>query len=230
MKQNGKFGALLLVAAALVWGFGFVSQDVASRHMGAFTQSSVRMALAGFALLLVITVRKLYQKKKGIWVPATKAQRRRLLLIGGECGLLLGIATMMQQLGIANNETSPGKDAFITALYIVFVPVIGLILGRRARPHVYLCVVVALGGLWLLCMGGASISVGDAQVMACSVLFAIYITVLGQFADRCDGFQLCMVQFFTVSLISAVPMLLFERPQLSQLLAASGALLYSGVV
>lgn len=230
MKQNSKFGALLLVVAALVWGFGFVSQDIASRHMGAFTQSSVRMAMAGLALFLVVTVRRVYQKKKGVWVAATKEQTRRQLLVGVGCGVLLGAATMMQQLGIANNDTSPGKDAFITALYIVFVPVLGLALGRRARPHVYLCVGVALVGLWLLCMGGATISVGDAQVMVCSLLFAIYITVLGQFADRCDGFQLCMIQFFTVSLVSAIPMLLFEDPQLSQLLAAPGALFYSGVV
>ncbi len=230
MKQNSKFGALFLVAAALVWGFGFVSQDIASQHMGAFTQSSVRMALAGLALFLVVTVRTLYQKKKGVWVRATGEQNRRLLLVGVGCGVLLGLATMMQQLGIANNETSPGKDAFITALYIVFVPVIGLALGRRARPHVYLCVGVALVGLWLLCMGGAALSLGDVQVIACSVLFAVYITVLGQFADKCDGFRLCMIQFFTVSLVSAVPMLLFEDPQISQLLAAAGALFYSGVV
>ncbi len=231
MEKKGHWsGAVCLFGAALAWGLGFVSQDLGMNYMGAFTMQAARMTLAGLSLLCVMLVRGIFRKRRGIAVRRSAAEWRAAILGGLCCGAVLSIASSLQQLGIANNDTSPGKDAFITVLYIVIVPLIGLFLGRRSRPHVYVCVVGAMVGLWLLCMSGSSLSLGDAQVMGCAVVFAAHIVVLSRFADKCDGFLLSAIQFFTVAACSFVLMLILEEPSLDGIRAGFGAILYSGVV
>lgn len=229
-KNKPLLGSLLLLLAAAVWGFGFVAQDLGTEHVRPLTFQSSRVLLAALTLAAVWLIRDLIRRKKGTYVPVSPEEKKQLLIGGLVCGAILCAASTLQQFGITNNETSPGKDAFITALYIVFVPVIGLFLGKRAKWHVYLCVLVALFGLWLLCMSGSSLSVGDVQVMCCSVVFACYITVVGHFSPRVDGIRLSCLQFFTVFLLCIGPALLLERPQWSEILAAGPAILYSGVV
>ena len=144
------FGAGCLLVTALIWGIAFVAQDKAAVWVDGFTFQATRSLLAAVVLLCVQAGRSLARRKqnKGAHAPAesgilqedkaTRVRARRWLLLGGiGCGVLLCAASGLQQFGIANNTASPGKDAFITALYIVFVPVLGLFLGRRAQPHVY---------------------------------------------------------------------------------------------
>ena len=189
---------LLLFLAALIWGASFVAQDEGAAIVEPYTYQAVRTLLGALALLAVCGVRILVQKKRGTYRPTPPAERKNLLLGGTVCGLLLCLATVLQQFGIANNVTSPGKDAFITAFYIVFVPVLSLFLGKRAPWHIYPCVAVALGGLWLLCMGGSTLSVGDMQLILCSMVFAVHILAAGHFAPITDGLWLSAIQF-TVS-------------------------------
>lgn len=229
MKNNRLTGPLLLLGAAVVWGFGFVAQDLGAVHVGGFTFQASRTALAALVLLLIVLVRDAWQRKKGTFVPMTKRDKGQLLLGGVLCGSVLCAATAFQQFGIANNMTSPGKDAFITALYIVMVPLFGLFLGRRARWHVYVCVVFAVVGLWLLCMSGSSLSLGDVQVICSAAIFAVHILLLDYFAPRVDGLKLSFVQFSTVAIFSAILMLIFEQPRMESIMAASGAILYAGL-
>ena len=230
MKQQKWAGAACLLVAAAVWGFGFVAQDLGANHVGAFTFQAARTLLAALALLLLWVVRDLWRRKKGTYRPMDRRELRFLLIGGAVCGTILATAAGLQQLGIGNNVTSPGKDAFITALYIVLVPVLSLPFGKRARPHVYLCVVAALIGLWLLCMGGSSLTLGDVQVIACSLVFACHIIAVDLFIPHVDGLRLSCLQFFVNFLLSGALMLIFEQPTAAGLSAAGGAILYSGLV
>jgi drug/metabolite transporter (DMT)-like permease len=181
-------------------------------------------------LLIACGVRTLAQKKRGSYRAATLSERKTLLVGGVVCGLVLCLATVLQQFGIENNVTSPGKDAFITAFYIVFVPILSLFLGKRAPWHIYPCVAVAVGDLWLLCMGGSTLSVGDLQLILCSVVFAVHILVVGHFAPLTDGLWLSAIQFTVSGLICAVLMFIFENPSLPVILDAWMPIAYSGLL
>lgn len=229
-RRNKTAGALCLFGAALVWGFGFVAQDLGARHVQGFTFQTTRNLLATLLLLVIVLVRDLYRKRKGIYVPATQ-EEKKCLLTGGVCsGLALCLASALQQFGIANNVTSPGKDAFITAMYIVLVPLLALLLGKRSAWHVYVSVAAAFVGLWLLCMSGSALTLGDAQVMCSSLVYAVQILILDHFAPRSDGFKLACIQFAVVTVISGVLMLILEEPSASAILDASGAILYAGLL
>lgn len=229
MDRKKWMGPALLFLAAFIWGTSFVAQDVGAAYVDGFTYQAARNFLGAFVLLIVCLVRDGVCKRQGTYTPPTAQSRRYLLLGGLGCGCLLCVATVLQQFGIANNVTSPGKDAFITALYIVFVPVIGLFLKKWAQPHVYVCVVVALVGLWMLCMGGSGITTGDILVILCSVAFAFHITLVDHVAPHVDGVKLSCVQFFVAAVISAVGMLIFEQPRMADLIAAWFPIFYSGV-
>jgi len=155
---------------------------------------------------------------------------RPLILGGVLCGAILTAACVLQQAGIGNNETSPGKDAFVSALYMVIVPIFALFLGKRSPLPVYLCTVVAVFGLWLLCMGsGTALSVGDVQVIACAFVFAAHILAVDRVAPYVDGIRLSAVQFLTSGVLSGVFMLIFETPTWKGILAALLPLLFAGI-
>ena len=230
MKRKKIIGIIFLFLAALFWGIAFVAQDKAAAHIDTFTFQAVRCIIGSAALVPVFLMRDVLAKKNGTYQAPTKQSRKLLVLGGIGCGVIVGIAMLFQQLGISNNVTSPGKDAFITALYIVFVPVLSLALGKCSQPHVYACVAVALGGLWLLCMNGSQITVGDLQGIACSLLFSIHIISLGFIAPRVDGVRLSSLQFLVAGVISAVAMLFLGEPSWSGIVAAIGPILYAGVI
>ena len=227
-KQLG--GALCLLLAAIVWGFGFVAQDMGAEHVAGFTFQACRTLLAALALLLLWLVRDGIKRKRGTYVPMTKEEKKYLLIGGPVCGAILCAASGLQQLGIANNTGSPGKEAFITALYIVLVPLLSLVFGKRVKPHIYVCVGVALGGLWLLCMSGSALTTGDIQVIICSLIFACHITAVDYFSPHVDGVRLSCIQFFTNCVLSSILMLILEEPTMAGIGAAKLAILYSGVV
>ena len=229
MDKRKLIGPVLLFLAALLWGCSFVAQDVGAATVEGFTYQATRNLLGALVLLFICLGKAAWQKKKGIYQPLAPKNKKYLWIGGILCGVVLSVAANLQQFGIAQNVTSPGKDAFITALYIVFVPIFALFLGRRAQPHVYLCVITALVGLWMLCMGGQGITSGDILVICCSVVFAVHITVVDVVIPHVDGVALSCIQFFTASLISAVGMLIFEEPDIGTILAAWLPIVYSGV-
>lgn len=230
MEKKKLGGALCLFLAAVVWGFGFVAQDMGAEHVGGFTFQACRTLLAALALLALWLVRDLWRRKKGTYVPISHKEKKYLLLGGLACGTILCVATCLQQLGIANNEGSPGKEAFITALYIVIVPLITLAFGKRVKWHIYLCVGVALFGLWMLCMSGSALTTGDIQVICCAFVFSWHIIAVDFFIPHVDGVRLSCIQFFVTCLGATVMMFVFEEPQWGDISAAGPAILYSGVM
>ena len=230
MDKKKLGGVLCLFSAAVVWGFGFVAQDMGADHVGGFTFQACRTLLAAVCLLALWIGRDLYKHKKGTYVPMTREEKKYLMIGGLTCGVILCTATCLQQLGIGNNTGSPGKEAFITALYIVIVPILSLAFGKRAKWHVYLCTLVALFGLWMLCMSGSALTTGDIQVICCAFVFSCHIIAVEFFIPHVDGLRLSCIQFFTTCVGATVMMFIFDEPAWSGISAASLAILYSGVM
>ena len=159
------------------------------------------------------------------------ASDRKTLILGGVCcGLALGVASCLQQLGI--QYTTVGKAGFITALYIVIVPILGLFFHKKVGVKLWVSVVVAVFGLYLLCMSGSlTLQKGDFLVLLCAVAFSVHIMVIDYFSPKVDGVKMSCIQFFVAGLLSAVAMLAAEGvPALQDLLVSWGPILYAGAL
>ena len=216
--------ALLLLLAALIWGSTFVAQSVGSESVGAFTFVSSRSFLAGFALLPLSLIRARNEKKQGV-----KTSPRTLCLGGALCGIAFVVASTLQQFGVG--MTTVGKAGFLTALYIVIVPVLGIFVKKRVPWHLWCGVGIAVLGMYFLCITEQlTIARGDLLVFLCAVVFSLHILLIDHFSPKVDGVQLSCVQFFVAGGLSIVPMILIERPSVEALLAAAGPILYAGLL
>lgn len=218
-----KKGSFLLLLTAFIWGMAFVAQSVAMDAIGPWTFNCTRSLIAGVTLLVLMPF-----FKKNSQDPVSSD--RRMLIKGGiACGVCLGAASMFQQAGIMT--TSVGKAGFITALYVVFVPVISAFLGRKMEKKIWLCTLLAVAGLYFLCMTESlSLQQGDMLVLICAVLFAVHILCIDHFTPYTDGIRMSCIQFFTAGILCMIGMLIFEKPQLSDLLHAAGPILYAGIL
>ena len=237
MKSSSKaLGSVLLLIAAFLWGSAFVAQ----RHggvIGAFTFNMVRSFIGCAALLIGIAVRDGIRRARGTYRPMTATQKKRVLLGGVVCGTVLGCASLFQQVGLG--DTSTGNAGFITALYILIVPLLGLFSRKRVGLPVWLCIGVALVGLFLLSVdveNGFSVVPGDALVLVCAFIFSLHILVVDRFSPEVDGVWLSCVQFFTAGIVSLVGLLcigipvLHETPSFAGVVSAAFPLLYTGVL
>ena len=223
--------ACMLILTAFIWGTAFVAQSVGMDHLGPFTFNGVRNLIGGAALLPCIFFlerwnRKDQKKESGQEVPGT---RKDLITGGIACGLLLFAASSLQQIGLV--YTSAGKAGFITAFYIVIVPVLGIFLHQKAGWTIWAAVAAALAGLYLLCItDGFSVNIGDFYVLLCALLFSLHILVIDHFAPKVDGVKMSCIQFFVCGIVSLVPMFLWEEPRIEGLLLSWFPLLYAGVL
>ncbi|NLZ16524.1 MAG: DMT family transporter [Desulfobulbaceae bacterium] len=212
----------ILLFVAVIWGFGFVAQRLGMDHLGPFTFNGIRFILGGLCLLpLAMRSRRTQQMPAHRVVsPAT----------AGICaGILLFIAASLQQVGLV--YTSAGKAGFITGIYVVFVPLIGLLLGKNSTPGTWLGVVLAISGLYLLSIQGAfRLNVGDALELAGALFWALHVVALAYFSPRTSPVRLAMVQFYVCGLCSLVIAALFEPISLQSIGAAYQALLYSSIL
>lgn len=214
---------LILLFGAFVWGVAFVAQRQGS-IIGPFTLLSARSLLGGVALLPVIGMQSLFGTKK-----KTTAVTKTLWKGGILCGIALAVASALQQIGIA--DTSAGKAGFITALYIVIVPIIGIFFKRKASFPVWIGVAIATAGMYFLCVeGGFSVSKGDYLLLGCALCFSIQIMLVDHFAPKVDGVKLACIQFLTCGVVSLVPALIFEHPTIAVLQSAWMPILYLGLV
>ncbi|HJB22159.1 MAG TPA: DMT family transporter [Candidatus Fournierella merdavium] len=216
----------MLVLTALIWGAAFVAQSVGNEYVGPFTFNSVRSLLGGAVLLPLIPLlgRLSGNRREG----DTPSDQKNLWVGGVLCGVILGLASSLQQWAL--QYAGVGKAGFITALYIVIVPVLGVFFHRRPGAKVWLAVAVALAGLYLLCWsGGSALGPGEWLLFGCSALFSIHILVIDHFSPLVDGVKLSCVQFFVAGVFCAVPSLLFEAPTLAGVLAAGWPIVYAGV-
>lgn len=214
--------------AAFIWGTAFVAQSVSTDFMGPFTFNAARSVVA-FAVLLVIRAVFAKLRPGPELTPAQKKKSRRDLALGGLCcGTLLAAASNLQQLGLGG--TSAGKAGFITALYVVLVPVFGVFLKKRAPLQVWVSVAIAVAGLYLLCIKeDFGIEPSDVYVLLCAVIFALHILCVDHFVKTVDGISLSCAQFLTVAVLSGAGMLAFETPSWSGVVRCVWPLLYVGV-
>ena len=227
--------SLFLLLAAVIWGIAFVAQSVGMDYVGGFTFNAVR-SLIGSAVLVPLILIPGQKNSDNSEISEAAAstpsgiQKRKDLIIGGiSCGICLCLASNFQQFGI--KYTTVGKAGFITACYIVIVPIIGLFLGKKCSKFIWAAVAMALIGLYLLCItDGFSIGKGDLLVLVCAFLFSIHILVIDHFSPKADGVKLSCIQFLTCGILSAIPDLILEHPQVSSILAAWQPILYAGVM
>lgn len=230
MKKQQIRNSILLLLAACIWGVAFVAQSVAMDHIGPYTFSCIRFLLGGIVLLPVIGIFSVSGKGRSVKAEGSVWKRNRLLIIGGICcGIALCVASNLQQIGIIT--TSAGKAGFITAFYIVFVPIVNLFFGKKSSLLIWLSVALALVGLYLLCITESfSINQGDVYLLLCAIVFSAHILIIDHFSPLVDGVKMSCIQFFVAGILSAIPMLLYENPSFAQLKAASVSILYAGIM
>lgn len=235
MKLHKSARAGLLGLAALIWGTAFVAQSMGMDHLGPCAFNGARSFVGAMALLPVIAVGDRLRRHAAPEEAAAASWKNPALLLGGLlCGLFLGAASLLQQAGL--QSTTAGKAGFLTSLYIVFVPVLGLFLGRRGGKKLWLAVALALGGAYLLSVAGGledggGIGRGDGLVLASAALFSFHILVIDRFSPRVDGVKLSCLQFFVAGLVSTLLALTLEGGfYWEDLLASWGPLLYTGIL
>ena len=219
---------LLLLLTAMIWGAAFVAQSVSMDYVGPFTFLCSRSILGGVVLLPVIAVMEKGKRKK----EEAKPENRKLLLLGGICcGIMLFIGSALQQIGI--QYTTAGKAGFITAMYMVLVPICGLFFGRKPGGKTWGAVVVALVGMYLLCLYGSGIqnlSKGDLLEMLCALGFTAHILVIDHFSPKVDGVKMSCIQFFVCGILAGIFMLMLETPSWESICNAAMPILYAGIL
>ncbi|MBQ6932611.1 MAG: DMT family transporter [Clostridia bacterium] len=223
-------GNIALLLAAFIWGTSFVAQSVGMESVEAFTFNGIRMFLGCAALLPLIVFMQIRKRKNDTRTEAEKKKQAAVQLKSGViCGVILYCASSFQQ--FAFNYSTPGKIGFITALYMLLVPVFGLALKQRPRLFVWFAVLMGCVGAYLLCVDAEmTIGKGELLTLACAVFYAIHILYIDSVVDKVDGVLLSFTQFFVVGVISAVCMLIFETPQAENIQAAMVPMLYSGIM
>lgn len=226
------WGSAGLIIATLIWGSAFAAQRSAMEYMSPYAFTAMRCIIGVLALALVTMSLDLFELKRvSLWGRAeTKTERRRLLTGGILCGLALTPAMLAQQIGIC--DTSAGKSGFLTALYIIIVPLLGIFFKRRTTWWLWGAVLLALGGSFLLCYvpGQMGLGRGDLMVLVCSFLYSIHIIIIDDFAAKTDCVRLSLIQFLTAFIISGVVSLFIDNAwSLSGIRDSIWFLIYCGV-
>ncbi len=221
-------GNLMLLLTAVIWGISFVAQKSGGDGLGAWTCNGVRSLIgAGGIALAILLLDKLGFSRK----PAAGAERKLLWKAGGMCGMAMFAATNLQQIGMRDPAVSEGKAAFVTALYIVLVPVLGVFMHKRATLFNWIGVVVAVVGLYMLCaMGETGFGWSDVLLLLCALMFAVQIMLVDRFGPQVDGVRLSCIQFLVVGILNLPLMFIFENPTLGGLYNHIGDLLYLGIM
>lgn len=219
--------SILPLFTALIWGTAFVMQDICAEKIPAMTFNTLRFFIAIAFLICVSGVRFLIRRGRGRAFEAKdKAYRRTMLKAAVPIGIALGLASILQQTGMQLG-TDAGKSGFITALYIVLVPIGGVFLKKRVRPIFIIGIALALAGLYLLCIKGSfSLALGDLLTLLCAVCFTVQILLIDRFGAALDPIDLCCGEFTVAGLVSLVGMLIFEKPDLSAVGGVIWPLLY----
>ena len=229
-KQSVRHSCMLLLAA-LVWGVAFVAQSEGLNYVETFTFNTCRFILGGAVLIPCIYF--LHGRKDSVWQTLPEEEKKeqtRMGILGGICcGCILCLASCLQQFGIG--QTTVGKAGFITALYIVLVPIFGIFLKKKAGVRIWISVAISVAGLYLLCITDKLVlAKGHILVLLCAVVFTIHILVIDYFSPKADSVRIACTQFFITGVLSAIPMFLFETPRLSDIFAAAVPVLYAGVL
>lgn len=231
MQPTNSFkGIFMLLACAFIWGVAFVAQSVGADFLGPFSFNGIRSFLGAFFLVPCIAfIDRLSGRSVSLWGTEDKERRRNLLTGGILCGIFLAVASTLQQAGIA--YTSAGKAGFITALYIVIVPILGLLVKKRVTLVQWGSVAIAAAGLYFICINeGFSVNYGDLIILACAFVFAMHIMAIERFTQLVDPVRMSAIQFFVCGCLSLPVILFMERPALSDIAAAWLPIAYAGIM
>ncbi|MBE6701220.1 MAG: DMT family transporter [Ruminococcaceae bacterium] len=219
-------GSIILLVTALIWGTAFVAQSVGMDHIGPFTFNSIRNFIGALTLLPFILIFDFFKKKKGTIAP--KEDKKTLWVGGILCGIVLAVASSLQQIGLI--YTKPGKAGFITALYIVFVPLVKLFTKNKPKPRIWVSVLLAVIGMYLLCMKESlTLEIGDFYVLLCAIAFTFHILVIDKYSPKVDCVKMSCIQFLVAGILCGICML-FEDISLEGLKLATMPILYTGIM
>lgn len=231
---------VILFLTAFIWGTAFVAQSVGMDYLGPFSFNGIRSFVGGIALIPCIVVlgrmgRKTEEERGEVTKNdnpegSSRKGSRRTLIVGGICcGLCLFAASSLQQIGI--QYTTVGKAGFITAFYIVLVPVLGIFLKKRIGWKIWVAVLLSLAGLYFLCITETfTIGKGDIYVFLCALIFSVHILIIDYFAPKTDGVKMSCIQFFVVGVLSIPFIAAFETITLEAVIKSMEAILYAGVM
>ena len=228
MKNKKVRQVVLPLITAFIWGSAFVTQSLGAAHLGYFSFNALRSIPAAVSLFLLLLIMRRVRPRERY-----SAEERRALLRGGlVCGVFLTLGVNLQQLGI--ETTSAGKAGFITALYIVLVPVFSIALGKKAKKSIWLCVLIALAGLYFLCFDGGgemSFNRGDFCIFLCAFAFSAQILAVDHYVQQVDGIALSCAQFIVTTVLSGIGALIAgEQTTLASIQTCLPYLLYVGVI
>ena len=233
MKKTQLKGVLILLATAFIWGSSFVAQSIGMELIEAFTYNGIRTLMGAAVLLPFVAVRDwrslkpLTEPERAQW----KQVNKKTWLAGGALGIALCIASNFQQ--FAFNYSTSGKIAFITALYMLIVPILGLFLGKKVPALIWGCVLLGGAGLYFLSFpagGFTAVNKGDVLALICAFFFAVQILMVERYVDKYDAIKLSFVQFLVSGTVSCILMFIFESPSIPAINAAIFPLLYSGLL
>lgn len=233
-SQTSFKGVIILLLTALIWGISFVSQSVGMESVDAFTFMGIRTVMGATVLVPFILVRDKISAKSMTHeqLEERKKQNKKTIKYGMILGIFLCAATNVQQ--FAFYYSTAGKIAFITAMYMFFVPIVGLFFRKRIPAITWGCIVLGFLGLYFLSFskgaGFGDLNKGDILAFICALFFCCQILLIEKFAQECDGVKLSCVQFYTAGIITVVLMFIFEKPQWSSIKSAAVPLLYSGIM
>lgn len=236
MKKTQVRNSFLLLLTAIIWGSAFVAQSVGMEHVEPFTFTFTRSIIGGVVLIpVIILLRKtdsaaMRRDSQGKDFAGIKGITKYEWLGGICCGVALCAASNFQQIGMLH--TTVGKAGFITALYVVIVPILGLFLRKRVPALIWFCVVLSVAGLYLLCMpkGAFSLAQGDVLVLICALLFSFHILIIDYFSPKGDGVVISCIQFFVCGILSGIIMLFVENPTFANIMDAKWSILYAGAL
>lgn len=235
MKRNNLKGSAILCLAALIWGLAFVAQSDAAAHIPPFAFNCLRSFLGAAFLLALLGIKRLKNKEKII--PEDKESRKTALLGGALCGSLLAISVNFQQAGLTvypEGVAASARGGFLTAIYVVLVPVVALFFKKKASPIVWGAVAVALAGTYFLCMSGgfSGIYLGDILMLCCAFCFTFHIITVDNLGEKIGGVRLSFLQFVVCGFISLLLSLIFEKGgfRIENILDAAPQIAYLGIM
>lgn len=211
-KKRQLIGTLFLLTAAILWGASFVFQNEGVDILHPIAFNGIRSLVGSFALLPLIFVMHLMTAKKGTRKKTTAKERKDMWLGGFCCGLAVCIAATLQTIGI---EQGAGEAGFITTIYIVFVPILGIFLRQRIPHRVWIAVMMSAMGLYLLC-GSFALNVNQIYLLLCAFFFAVHIIVVDYFAPKVDGVKLSCIQFLVAGVLDCIMMLFIDVPTMAE--------------
>lgn len=235
MKHNNLKGSAILCLAALIWGLAFVAQTDAAEFVPPFAFNALRSVIAGVFLLAILSF--MNRKSKEELIPKDPEKRKVVIKGGILCGFMLAVSANFQQFGLAlypEGASSEARGGFLTALYVILVPIFSVFLRKKISPTVLIAVVIAMGGIYLLCLSGgiSGIYLGDVLMLICAVCFTMHIMLVDKFVAEVGGVRLSMLQMFVCGILSAIMSVIFENDTftVSGVMTASLQILYMGIM